>query len=62
LTPPVGDIKPLTGKDNEFRLRVGKFRIKYEYCTEETIKEDNSIELVKVLHIIDIDSRGDIYK
>ena len=43
------DIRPLQGKGNELRLRVGKYRIIYQY-------EDNS------LVILDIDSRGDIYK
>ncbi len=47
--PPEGDIRPLQGKGNELRLRVGKYRIIYQY-------EDNS------LVILDIDSRGDIYK
>lgn len=47
--PPEGDIKLLQGRDNEFRLRVGKYRIIFE-C------QDN------MLVIIDIGSRGDIYK
>lgn len=62
LTPPVGDIKPLAGEKDNYRLRVGKFRIKYEYLTTEITKENSAKELTKVLHIIDIDSRGDIYK
>lgn len=60
--PPTGDIKPLSGEENHYRLRVGKFRVKYEYIMVDEIKEDNSMEMVKQLHIIDIDSRGDIYK
>ena len=51
--PPVGDIKPLIGRENEYRLRSGKYRIIYEY-----IFKDNE----KVLLIIKVDSRGDIYK
>ena len=52
--PPVGDIKKLQGyTDGRLRLRVGKFRIIYRYTTDETIE---------ILHIMDIDSRGDIYK
>ena len=47
--PPEGDIKALQGKENLYRLRVGKYRIIYTYI-------DNS------LIIIDIGSRGDIYK
>lgn len=53
LTPPVGDIKPLQGSENEMRLRVGKYRVIYEYTTENSIK---------ILMINKIDSRGDIYK
>lgn len=52
--PPKGDIKPLQGyKDGRNRLRVGKYRIIYNY-------EPNGE--VTVLLILDIDSRGDIYK
>jgi mRNA interferase RelE/StbE len=61
-TPPSGDIKPIAGKDSCYRLRVGKFRIKYEYLVEEGKQESDGKGLVKVLHIIDLDSRGDIYK
>lgn len=39
--------------DNRQRLRIGKYRIIYKYIT------DNAIE---ILHIMNIDSRGDIYK
>ena len=52
--PPVGDIKPLKGySDGRKRLRVGKYRIIYNYLT------DNS---VVILLIMNIDSRGDVYK
>ena len=52
--PPQGDIKPMQGyNDGRHRLRVGKYRIIYKYGLE--------IEL-EILHIIDIGSRGDIYK
>ncbi len=52
--PPQGDIKPLQGsRDGRFRLRVGAYRIIYKYSLE------NQLE---ILHIIDIGSRGDIYK
>jgi mRNA interferase RelE/StbE len=47
--PPEGDIKLLKGTVNDYRLRVGKYRKLYHY-------EENS------LIIIDIGSRGDIYK
>lgn len=52
--PPVGDIKPMQGsKDGRYRLRIGGYRIIYNLLV------DNSIE---ILYIIDIGSRGDIYK
>lgn len=49
--PSNGDIKKMKGKkvNNIFRLRVGKYRIIYQ-AEKEQIK------------IIDIDTRGDIYK
>lgn len=53
-TPPVGDIKPMQGySEHVFRLRIGKYRIIYK------ITVDSNGELV---YIIDIGSRGDIYK
>lgn len=52
--PPEGDIKIMQGfSDNRQRLRVGKYRVIYKYGV------DNEIEIV---YIIDIGSRGDIYK
>lgn len=54
LTPPKGNIKPMQGyKDGRFRLRVGQYRIIYKY---------DSSGLVEILLIIDIGTRGDIYK
>jgi mRNA interferase RelE/StbE len=53
-TPPKGDIKPLQGfSDERKRLRVGKYRIIYNYLPGGELT---------VLYIIKIDSRGDIYK
>ena len=49
---PKGDILSLQGKDKEFILRVGKYRVIFQYLDEEQ----------KVLCIMDIGSRGDIYK
>jgi len=52
--PPKGDIKTMQGyHDGRLRLRVGKYRIIYRYGTDGTIE---------ILHIMNIDSRGDIYK
>ena len=51
--PPRGDIKTLQGyADGRLRLRVGKYRIVYRYIGGIAV----------ILHIMDIDSRGDIYK
>ena len=48
---PKGDIKPLQGQfSGLFRLRVGGFRIIFNYMDAETV------------FIYDIGSRGDIYK
>ena len=52
--PPVGDIKLLQGfDDGRKRLRVGKYRIIYNYLPNGEIQ---------ILYIMDVDSRGDIYK
>ena len=54
LDPPEGDIKLLQGyTDGRMRLRIGKYRIIYRYD-----KDGN----VRILFIMDINSRGDIYK
>lgn len=52
--PPKGDIKTLQGySDGRKRLRIGKYRIIYQYHLNEKIE---------ILYIMDVDSRGDIYK
>lgn len=52
--PPKGNIKPLAGYDDKrYRLRIGKFRIIYKFLVDNTIE---------ILYIMDIGSRGDIYK
>lgn len=52
--PPKGDIKTMQGyHDGRLRLRVGKYRVVYRYAIDGTIE---------ILHIMNIDSRGDIYK
>lgn len=52
--PPNGDTKTLQGfADGRKRLRVGKYRIVYNYLPDGEIK---------VLYVINVDSRGDIYK
>lgn len=52
--PPRGDIKTMQGfTDGRKRLRIGKYRVIYNYLPSGGII---------VLYIINIDSRGDIYK
>ncbi len=54
LKPAEGDIKKMNGyKDGRYRLRVGKYRVIYKYISETNIE---------ILCIMDIGSRGDIYK
>ena len=53
-TPPIGDIKSMQGhNDGSMRLRVGSWRIIYKYGHENELK---------ILFIIDIGNRGDVYK
>lgn len=52
--PPKSDIKTLQGySDVRKRLRIGKYRIIYNY------RKDGKIE---ILCIMAVDTRGDIYK
>lgn len=52
--PPEGDIKTLQGyHDGRQRLRVGKYRVVFKFIIEQ--------ESV-MLYIMDVGSRGDIYK
>jgi len=46
---PEGDIKPLTGRKGEYRLRVGKHRIIF-FISDDAI------------YVVKIDTRGDVYK
>jgi mRNA interferase RelE/StbE len=58
-TPPRGDITTLEGySDGRQRLRVGSNRIIFRYI--DSVDENNKPECV--LYIMDIGSRGDIYK
>jgi len=49
--PEKGDIRRLRGQTNKttYRLRVGKYRVLYIWEKDE-------------IRIIDIDTRGDVYK
>lgn len=52
--PPVGDIKPMQGyHDERQRLRIGKYRVIFRFDLESEIE---------ILYIMDVGSRGDIYK
>lgn len=52
--PPKGDIRLMQGyRDGRYRLRVGKYRVIYRYT------KDGEIE---ILIVMEIGSRGDIYK
>lgn len=52
-TPPIGDIKTMQGYDDRKRLRVGSWRVIY------SLENDGSI---KIIYVINIGNRGDIYK
>lgn len=53
-TVPKGDIKTLQGySDGRKRLRIGKYRIIYNY---------NKNKEIVILCIMNIDTRGDVYK
>ncbi len=52
--PPEGDIRPLQGyNDGRQRLRVGKYRVIFRFDLESEIQ---------ILYIMNVGSRGDIYK
>ena len=54
LNPPQGDIAPMQGySDGRKRLRVGGWRIIFRH---------DKLDQIEILHIIDINNRGDIYK
>jgi len=55
--------RKMEGYDNRYRLRVGDFRVIYELhkeVSQETGKNDS--KLILVILVVDIGSRGDIYK
>lgn len=49
--PDNGDIKPMSGHENLYRLRVGTFRVLY------TIIGD-----LLIVRVLSIGNRGDVYK
>lgn len=50
VRPPVGDIKPLKGREKFFRLRVGTYRVIFQVDHTE-----------RIVYITAIDNRGDAY-
>lgn len=48
---PAGDIKKMQNYSNTYRLRVGKYRVIFEWIENQII-----------IDVTDADSRGDIYK
>jgi len=46
---PNGDVKRLKGREHEMRLRIGDFRVVFE------VRES-------IIYILEIGSRGDVYK
>lgn len=51
IQPPIGDIKPLKGKKGLLRLKIGPYRTIFEIDHDE-----------KIVYILTIDNRGDVYK
>jgi len=51
IRPPIGDIKPLKGKEKLMRLRVGTYRVIFKINHTE-----------QIVYILTIDNRGGIYK
>lgn len=49
--PDVGDIKPMNGHENLYRLRVGSYRVIYTV-------EGNLL----IVRVLTIGNRGDVYK
>lgn len=49
--PNIGDIKPISGHDNVFRLRVGDYRVIF-------LKNDG----ILLINVVEAGNRGQIYK
>lgn len=50
VRPPVGDIRLMKGYEKRFRLRIGSYRVLFEVNLQE-----------KIVYILAIDNRGDVY-
>ncbi|MCL1987101.1 MAG: type II toxin-antitoxin system RelE/ParE family toxin [Firmicutes bacterium] len=55
---PNGNVKPYQAQSGVFRLRVGDWRILWQYGTEI----NDSGETETIILISKIDNRGDVYK
>lgn len=49
--PDVGDIKPMAGQKDLYRLRVGSYRVIY------TVEND-----LLIVRVLTVGNRGDVYK
>ena len=49
--PDVGDIRPMRGKVNQYRVRIGTYRAIYTL-------NDN----ILTVNVLKVDNRGDVYK
>ena len=49
--PDVGDIRPMRGKVNQYRVRIGTYRAVY------TLNDD-----ILTVNVLKVDNRGDVYK
>ena len=49
--PDVGDIRPMRGKVNQYRVRIGTYRAVY------TLNDD-----ILIVNVLKVDNRGDVYK
>ena len=49
--PDVGDIRPMRGKVNQYRVRIGEYRAVY------TLDRD-----ILTVTVLKVDNRGDVYK
>ena len=49
--PETGDIKPMGGHENLYRLRVGPYRVLY------TVEDD-----LLIVRVLTVGNRGDVYK
>ena len=49
--PDAGDIRPMSGHENLYRLRVGSYRVLYSVDGE-----------LLIVHVLTIGNRGDVYK